>query len=99
MYFTARQIDDWFRHAPFGEAGVDDDFDRLGRIEVKPLGQSEGEIMTPPQVDAGGLGKDAQTSGWPIGPTIVVFGLLFGVGVLSFFVKRSPAGRWRLGGR
>lgn len=41
-------------------------------------------------------GAHAQEGAFPVGVAAVVFGVILGGFVLSFFVKRSPAGRWRL---
>jgi hypothetical protein len=56
------------------------------------------ETVTPPQVDGGIPTPDVQKSEFPVGVAVVVFGIILGGFVLSFFVKRSPAGRWYLGG-
>lgn len=41
-------------------------------------------------------GSHAQEGGFPIGVAVVIFGVILTGFVASFFVKRSPAGRWRL---
>lgn len=59
------------------------------------------ETVTPPQVDEKTSSDipsgEAQEAGFPIGPVAVVAGIILGAFVLSFFVKRSPTGRWYLG--
>lgn len=41
-------------------------------------------------------GSHAQEGGFPIGVAVVIFGVILTGFVASFYVKRSPAGRWRL---
>ncbi len=55
-----------------------------------------GETVTPPQVDGKTdiPGSRAQQSAFPIGPTVVLFALILGGFVLSFYIKQTPTGRW-----
>lgn len=52
-----------------------------------------GETMTPPQVD-GKVGGDAQKAAFPVGVVAVIFGVVIAGFVVSFFIRRSPTGRW-----
>jgi hypothetical protein len=54
---------------------------------LRGFGQSSEQNLAPPQV---------QDAAFPLGPTVVIFALILSGFVLSFYVKRSPAGRWRL---
>lgn len=62
-----------------------------GPVYARPLGAFGVEDPIP--------SPDPQAAEFPIGPAVVSFGIVLGVFVLSFFVKRSPAGRWYLGAR
>lgn len=62
-----------------------------GPVYALPLGALGGEEPIPP--------PNAQESAFPVGVAAVIFGLVIVGFVASFFVKRSPAGRWYLGGR
>ncbi len=64
---------------------------RVREIDWRPRGAFGGEDSIP--------SPSAQEAAFPVGPAVVAFGIVFGAFVLSFFVKRSPAGRWYLGSR
>lgn len=65
---------------------------------VPDLGERVIEDMprTGPLAGFGTGGRlDAQEAGFPVGVVAVICVLILGGFVLSFFVKQSPAGKWR----
>lgn len=62
---------------------------------VPDIGEQVIENM-PRSAPLAGFGTgDVQQAEFPIGPVVVIFGLILGGFVLSFFVKQTPTGRWR----
>lgn len=67
--------------------------DQRPALRVQPLGANS-ETVKPPQVDGGIPTPDAQRSAFPVGVAVVIFALMIGGFVLSFYVKQTPTGRW-----
>lgn len=73
--------------------------DQRPPLQAVPLhggfGAVDDETILPPQVDKGNIpAGSAQEAAFPVGVAVVIFGVVLAGFVVSFYIKRTPTGRW-----